>query len=204
MRAVAIAAILLCAVPGWAQSLGDLVRADRERPKTHARKVITNDNLKEPAIASAAEPATEKEQEPTDPLQRDLFRLRTILHNICADPQTDNGRTVSAEDKTAMLEGVKPLRVRVQEFERKAKSVKDALAALDQDFEAKILKVIHSAQPLTDADIQRVKALRDEHDARRAALTKQAESEAEAYKAFQEQLGPVADECPAAAASVPD
>jgi hypothetical protein len=199
-----IAAVLVCAVPGWAQSLADLVRADREKPKPRARKVITDDNLKEPATAPSSETEAAKSQEPADPFQRELFRMRNVLHDICADPRTDQGRNLSAEDKAAMTEGVKPLRVRAREFEKRGDASKNALATLDQEFEAKILKVIHTAQPLTDADIQRVKAMRDEHDARRAVLIKQAESEAEAYKAFQQELEPVADECPAAAASVPD
>lgn len=205
MRVVAMMAILVCAASGWAQSLADLVRADREKAKPHALKVITNDNLNEPATAPASDAPKEKPpEEPTDPFQRELFRIRTVLHNICADPRTENGQNLSADDKAAMSIGVKPLRVRAREFEKKDAATKNALAALDQDFEAKAVNIIHTSHPLTDADIQRIKTMRDEHDARRAALLKQAESEAEAYKAFQEQLEPVVDECPAAAASVPD
>ncbi len=204
MRVAVIAAVMVCAVSGWGQSLGDLMRAEREKPKPHASRVITNDNLNDPTNAPAVEAKPEPPKEPTDPLQRELFHMRTILHNICADPRTENGQTLSAEDKAAMDEGVKPLRVRVAAFQKASKKLKDDLAALDQAFEAKILRVVNTPAPLTDADLQRVKSLREEHDAQRAALIEQAARDRESYKTLQEQLGPVVDECPAAAASVPD
>ena len=204
MRSVALAAVVACAVSCWAQSLGDLVRADREKAKPHARKVITNDNLNDPASVPEPAPPAKPVPEPTDPLQRDLFRMRAILQRICADPRTDGGKNLSDDDKTAMNGGVKALRIRVLDFEKLDKKYKDALAALDQDFEAKIVKAVNTGQPFTDADLQRVKNMRLEHDARRAAILQQAEHDKEAYKTFQQDIDSVGNECPAAAASVPD
>jgi cell division septum initiation protein DivIVA len=127
-----------------------------------------------------------------------------VLHGICADPRTESGRYLSNEDKKALDDVVKPLRARVMEFERIRKKYKSALAALDQDFEAKIVKTVNTGQPFTDADLQRVKSLRLDHDARRTALVQQGERELEGLKALQQELEKVGDECPAAAATVPD
>ena len=205
MRALAITVALLCALSSWAQSLGDLVRADRERTKPRARRVITNDNLNEVANKDVATgPATAVAEEPPDGLSPDLHQMKVILRNICADPRTEEGRVLSNDDKKAMLAGIKVLRDRVEEFERMRKKSNDALAALNQDFEAKIVKAANTGKPFSDADLQRVKALWLEHDARRATLERQAEREMEDYKSFQQQVDTVGGECPAATTSVPD
>ena len=205
MRVVAIIAALVCAVPTWAQSLADLVRADRQQAKPHASKVITNDNLHEVATnIVASEPSATVAEEPADGLPPDLHRMRVILRNICADPKTESGRNLSYNDKKAMNEGVNALRLRVEEFERIDKKAKQALIALDKDFEAKITNAVNTGHPFDEADLQRVKAIWLEHDTRHAAVIRQGEQEMENYKTFQQQVEAVGGECPAAAASVSD
>lgn len=225
---------MMVAATGWAQSLADLVRADRERAKPRATRVFTNDNLNDPAsehltrkdpasppatspaahvtasLAAKAEPLAPQPLTPTPkaapmtPEEKELEHMRTILRGICSDPRTAEGRTLSDTDKAVMAAGIKPLRARVEEFERNRKKYKDALATLDQDFEAKVLKAVNSEKPLTDVDLQRVKSLRQERDARRATLIRQAEGEEQAFRAWQEEVEAVGEECSAAANTVPD
>lgn len=204
MRPLCVVTILIFAAPGWAQSLADIARADREREKPRARKVITNENLQNFAVEEKSAAEKKDEPEPTDPLQRELYRVRHILRGICADPRTESGSNLSNDDKQAMNEGVKPLRARVQDFELSRKKYNEALAAVDREFEPRIIKAVYTGREFTDADLQRVKALRQEHDARQAALTQQFQREVESFKAMQQQVEAVIDECPAAAAAVPD
>lgn len=205
MRAIVAGVLMLFAVAGWAQSLGDLVRADRDRAKPRARRVITNDNLNEVSSKDVTiEPTAAAAAEPPDGLSPDLHQMKVILRNICADPRTEEGRVLSDDDKQAMLGGIKLLHQRVEEFERMRRKSNDALAALNKDFEAKVVKAVNTGKPFTDADLQRVKALWLEHDVHRATLLRQAEGEMENYKTFQQQVDAVGNECPAAAAGVPD
>lgn len=223
---------MMVAATGWAQSLADLVRADRERAKPRATRVFTNDNLNDPAAVQPTRkeppppPVTTRAAHPTSPLaekveplkaeppvpkpvpmtpeEKELEHMRAILRGICSDPRTAEGRTLSDTDKAVMAAGIKPLRIRVEEFERNRKKYKDELATLDQEFEAKVLKTVNSAKPLTDADLQRVKSLRQERDARRDSLIRQAQSEEQAFRSWQEQVEAVGEECSAAANTVPD
>ena len=232
MRWIVAGVIMIVASTGWAQSLADLVRADRERAKPRATRVFTNDNLndptavqptrKEPALSAVATPVAhataslaEKAAPPTPeppiprtapltPEEKELEHMRMILRGICSDPRTAQGSTLSETDKAVMIAGIKPLRARVEEFERARKKYKDTLATLDQEFEATVLKTVNSEKPLTDADLQRVKSLRQERDARRASLIRQAESEEKAFRAWQQEVEAVGEECSAAASTVPD
>jgi hypothetical protein len=188
--------ILVLAVSGWAQSLGDVARADHERAKPHAKTLFTNDNL--------PEPTAEDQSEPTDGLQIDLAHVRGILRGICSDPRTQNGHNLSDSDKEALNEAVKPLRVRVNDVEQISSKYKEALATLSEELRAKVVKAVYVEHPLTDADIQKVKSLRQEYDARRAALLQQAQADMAGFQGLQQQLESVGRECPAAAETVPD
>ena len=196
MRWVVTGAILVLAASGWAQSLGDVVRADHERAKPHAKRLFTNENLEKPA--------TEEQDEATDDLPIDLAHVRGILRGICSDPQTQRGHNLSDSDKEALNEAVKPLRVRVNEFEQISNKYKQELAALDEELRAKVVKAVYIKRPLTEADIQRVASVRQEYDARRAALLQQATADMAGLKVLQQQLESVGRECPAAAETVPD
>src|SRR5262245_16107574 len=131
MMRSAVSVVLALVLASQAQSLGDLARENRERPKARASRVITNDNLQEPA--TDAQPRT---------LDQELARMRKIFRDICADPRTNGGRVLSDFDKRAIDEGVKPLRVRVAEYERIQKKYVDALAAPSADMEAEIRKIL--------------------------------------------------------------
>src|SRR5512147_2330865 len=122
--------LILLALPVHAQSLGDVVRADRERPRKHAAKVITNDDLRP------------LHEDPETGMTADLFdelaHMRVVLREICSDPRSDRGRKLSDYDQRSLADAAKPLRARVAAFERMDKDYKDALAALDQSMDANL------------------------------------------------------------------
>lgn len=196
MRWMVPGAVLLLAASCWAQSLGDVVRADHERAKAHAKRLFTNESLEKPA--------SEEQSEPADDLPIDLAHVRGILRGICSDPQTQNGHNLSESDKEALNEAVKPLRIRVNDFEQISNKYKEALAALDEELRAKVVKAVYIKRPLTEADIQRVASVRQEYDRRRAGLLQQAQADLAGFTVLQQQLESVGRECPAAAETVPD
>ena len=197
MQRMAVYVVLALATSGWAQSLGDLVRADRQRLKPRAAKVVTNDDLN-------GDDADTKEESVSGTLPSELAYMRRVLRGICSDPKTDHGTRLTEEDKQAIDEGVRPLRARVDEFERIQSKYKEALAALDEKLEADIFKIAKTGGPLTERDIQRMKAIRADYDARRAALTINAKAELKDFETLQKDLESVGSECPEAAKTVPD
>ena len=196
MKRIGLLALLGLAVTSWAQSLGDVARANREHPKPRAAKVITNENLKSDS--------SEKKSAPSGDLKQELDDVRLVLREICSDPKTEHGRKLSDSDKQSIADAVKPLRARVTEFERIQKGYKDALAALNADMEAEINKAWPTARPFTETDVQRVKFIRQDYEARTASLIKKGESELQGYLTLQKDLESAGTECPEAAKTVPD
>ena len=178
----------------WAQSLGDVARADRDHAKT--AKIITNDDI---PSALQAEPSGV-----AGDLTQELQNMRKILHQICSDPRTNRGRKLSDYDKRDIDSGVKPLRARVNEFETLQNRYKEELAELDKNWEAKLQATWPKGRAATDDDIQRVKALREQYESEKTALRSKAESDLQPYVALQKELESVGKECPEAAKSVPD
>src|SRR5256885_8322792 len=117
MHRMAVLIVLTLTASGWAQSLGDVVRADRERAKPRAAKVVTNDDL--------SGDAETKEDGNSGSLAAELAYMRKVLRGICSDPKTDHGTRLADEDKQAIDDGVTPLRARMDDFERIQKKYKD-------------------------------------------------------------------------------
>ncbi len=186
-------AILLCASASWPQSLGEIARANREQKKQRAAKVITNEDLKHENESGLA----------TD-VDLELDRMRVVFREVCADPRTEHGNRLSDADRKAIDDGVKPLRARVNAYERVQKQYKDELKALDEQMEMQMAKAWPKDRAFTEQDVERIKALRAEHEVRRLALISRGEGELKGYIELQKQLEAVATECPAAAKTVPD
>jgi chromosome segregation ATPase len=188
MRRLCAFAMIIVLSSLWAQSLGDVARATSNRPK--ASKVITNDDLATP--------------DRTDSLQQELDRMRFVLREICADPKTERGRKLSNYDKRSIDEAVKPLRERVNAYERLRNDYKERLDALDKEMEEDSRKKWPKDRPFTEGDIQRRNAMAQDYRSRRAALAAQGENEFAGYREFQLQLESVGNECPEAAKTIPD
>jgi hypothetical protein len=195
MKQLVLLTILTLAVAGWAQSLGDVARASREHPKQSA-KVVTNEDLK-------SEPS-EKQPDVSGDLGQDLDHMRTVLHQICSDPRTNHGRTLSDFDKKQIEEGATPLRARVSHYESIQKHYKDALAELDSDVEARIQKTLPTGRPYTAEDVEQANLIRRDYESRKALLVKKGETDLQGFKALQQQLESVGQECSDAAKMVPD
>src|SRR5689334_9803597 len=179
MRWMVPGVVLLLAASCWAQSLGDVVRADHERAKPRAKRLFTNESLEKPA--------SEEQSEPTDDLPIDLAHVRGILRGICSDPQTQNGHNLSESDKEALNEAVKPLRLRVNDLEQISNKYKEALRALDGELRAKVVKAGYIRRRRTEADIQRVASVRQEYGRRRAGLLQQAQAGLAGFTVLQQQ-----------------
>lgn len=191
MHRLAILAILLASGSLWAQSLGDVARETRERPKVSA-KTITNEDLTPP------EPETS-----FTPIQQELDRMRVVFRQICDDPRTNNGHDLSEYDKVFVEEAVRPLRARKIEWERTQKDYKNQIAALDKEQDETIEKDWPKGKS-TQADLDRMKTINEDYDARRKAIRDEAEQVLKPYVEFGRQLEEVEKDCPAAADSVPD
>ena len=180
---------------GWGQSLGDVARASREHTKS--AKVITDDDVKSEGPSDV--PATN-----AGDLTQEIDHMRKIFRQICADPRTDHGRKLSDDDKHEMNEGIKPLRVRVNQFEQTEQHYKDALADLDKKYESKFKEIWPTTRPATDEDVEKGKALKQQYEVEKAALLKQGDGELQPYQSLLKQLESVGRECPAAAKTVSD
>ena len=196
MKRISVLAILTLAVSSWAQSLGDVARANRERPKPPTAKVVTNEDLKSDD--------GEKQSGTSGDLEQELDRMRSVFREICSDPKTEHGRKLSDYENQAIADRVKPLRARVDQFERIRKGFKEALAALDNEMQIEIKKAWPTGRPFTQADVQRVKTIREDYDARKSSLIKKGESELQGYLVLQKDLESVGAECPEAAKTIPD
>jgi hypothetical protein len=102
MKRISVLAILTLAVSSWAQSLGDVARANRERPKQPTAKVVTNEDLKSDD--------GEKQSGTSGDLEQELDRMRSVFREICSDPKTEHGRKLSDYENQAIADRVKPLR----------------------------------------------------------------------------------------------
>ena len=101
-----VVVVLAMASSCCAQSLGDVAKQSREQSKKKATKTITNEDL------PGNKPVS------TTGLDLELAHVKQVLHDICVDPKTNEGRILTDSDKQAMEESVKPLRVRVNEYLR--------------------------------------------------------------------------------------
>ncbi len=187
--------ILALSYSVWAQSLGDVARASREHTKS--AKVITDDDVKTEGPSDA--PASN-----SGDLTQEVDHMRKIFRQICADPRTDHGRKLSDDDKRDMNEAVKPLRVRVNQFEQTQQHYKDALADIDKKYEAKFKEIWPTTRPATDDDIEKGKALKQQYELEKASLLKQGDGELLPYQSLMKQLESVGRECPAAAKTITD
>ncbi len=192
MHRLAILVLLLASVSASAQSLGDVARESRERPK-HAAKTITEDDLK------PVEPPA-----PTTPVQHDLDRMRAVFREICDDPRTKNGTELSDYDHQIIDEAVKPLRARKNQWEQVQKDYKDKVAALETEMDSEVEKMWPKGRPATESDMARMKAINEDYDGRRKEVRNEAERVLQPYFQFGRDLEEVGKECPAAAKSVPD
>src|SRR3982751_2301668 len=195
MKRAFLLAVLVFAAASWAQSLGDVAREKREHTKP-AAKVVTNEDLKSETVESQTEVSGDLGQE--------LDRMRMVLHRVCSDPGTDNGRNVGESDKKEIEEAAMPLRVRFSRFEAIQKQYKEALAELDRDVEGRIQKTLPTGRPYTAEDAEQANLIRRDYESRKAVLLKKAAAELQGYKALQRQLESVAKECSEAAKTVPN
>jgi len=70
--------------------------------------------------------------------------------------------------------------------------------------EVEIKKAWPTVRPFTQVDVQRVKTIREEYEARKSSLVKKGESELQGYLALQKDLESIGAECPEAAKTIPD
>ena len=180
-----------------AQSLGDVAKQTREQPKKKAAKTITNEDLpgekKDPSTASGS-----GDQE------RELDHMKRVMEDICADPKTNHGRTLSDYDKQMIEDGVKPLRLWVDEQKRWHKETKAALDQLEADAEKAIAEVTPKGRPMNDEDMAKFKAIQADYEAKRAKLIKSVEGEQKDWVAFNRRLEEIGQACPEAAKTIPD
>ena len=188
-----VAVLLMLVGTCCAQSLGDVAKANRDKPKNPKTKTITNEDL-----------PGEKRVDTNSTLALELEHVRQVLRGICEDPKTNNGRVLSDYDKQSLDDGVKPLRVRVNEYERIQKEYKQAFKKIEEDTEVALAAATPKGRPFTDEDMQKIKSIRIDYDARRAALQKEAEARLGDYRKLQLELEEVGKECPEAAKTVPD
>src|SRR3954469_25464137 len=193
MRALVGIAVLALLGMCHAQSLGDVAKANRDKPKNSKTKTITNEDL-----------PGEKHSRPSSDMQRELDYMRQVLQGICLDPKTNQGRILSDHDKQSIDDGVKPLRARVNQYERIQKEYKQSFTKLDEDAEIALAAATPKSRPITDEDVQKFKSIRTNYAARRAELQKEAEARLGDYRKLQLELEEVGKECPEAAKTVPD
>jgi hypothetical protein len=179
-----------------AQSLGDVAKQSREQPKKKAAKTFTNEDLPSERQTSPDSAATDQE--------RELEHMKQVLEDICADPRTNRGRTLSDYDKQMMDEGVKPLRVRVDQQKQWHKETKAALDQLEQEAEKSIQAITPKDRPMNDDDMAKFKAIQQDYEAKRDSLLKQTEAQQKEWVMFNRRLEEISAACPEAAKSVPD
>lgn len=180
-----------------AQSLGDVAKQSREQPKKKAAKTITDDDL--PSDKKAASGSSGSGDQ-----ERELEHMQQILEDICADPKTNHGRMLSDADKQMMDDGVKPLRVRVDQQKQWHKETKAALDQLEQDAEKAIQAITPKDRPMNDEDMAKFKAIQADYETKRNILLKQTETEQKEWVLFNRRLEEISAACPEAAKSVPD
>jgi hypothetical protein len=196
MSRLLVVALMLTA-SCYAQSLGDVAKQSREQPKKKAAKTITNEDLpSEKKTASTSSGAGDQE--------RELEHMKRVMEDICADPKTNHGRTLSDYDKQMMEDGVKPLRVWVDEQKRWHKEAKAALDELELETEKATAAATPKNRPMNDEDMAKFKAIQADYEAKRAALLKQTEDQQKAWAAFNRRLEEIGQACPEAAKTVPD
>ena len=196
MRTPGVLAILLCSISVHGQSLADAARANREQKRAPAKIVLTDDDVRSESAAASSELSGDA--------GKDLNALRFVLQNICADPKTDHGKTLSTADRQSIADAQKPLRARVQDHERMHQYYKDEVSALNKRFEAEDAQYWPvSGRPLAEWQIEQSKALRKNFDAKKSAAEKAADDETEKAKALQKEIEATNGTCPAAAKAVP-
>lgn len=179
------------------QSLGDVAKQSREQPKKKAAKTITNEDLLiEKSARSTASSSGDQE--------RELEHMKQVLEDICADPKTNHGRSLSDADKQMMEQGVKPLRVRVDQQKQWHKETKAALDQLEQDAEKSIQAITPKDRSMNDDDMAKFKAIQQDYEAKRNSLLKQTEAQQKEWVMFNRRLEEISAACPEAAKSVPD
>ena len=100
--------------------------------------------------------------------------------------------------------GARDVLVRVQEQFVPDRHPHTLLAALDNEMQVEIKNAWPTGGPFTQADVQRVKAIREDYEARKSSLIKKGESELQGYLVLQKDLESVGAECPEAAKTIPD
>jgi len=196
MSRLLVVALMLTA-SCYAQSLGDVAKQSREQPKKKAAKTITNEDLpSEKKTASTSSGAGDQE--------REFEHMKRVMEDICADPKTNHGRTLSDYDKQMMEDGVKPLRVWVDEQKRWHKEAKAALDELELETEKATAAATPKNRPMNDEDMAKFKAIQADYEAKRAALLRQTEDQQKAWAAFNRRLEEIGQACPEAAKTVPD
>jgi hypothetical protein len=199
MRALVGIVVLVLFQMCHAQSLGDVAKENREKPKpSKTSKTITNEDL------PAEKQGRPSSQFQSRDLQRELDHVRQVLQGICLDPKTNQGRILSDYDKQSLDEGVKPLRARVNEYERIQKEYKQSFAKIEEDTEIALAAATPKGRPITEQDIQKFKSIRADYYARREQLQKEAEARLGDYRKLQLELEEIGKECPEAAKTVPD
>ncbi len=179
-----------------AQSLGDVAKQTREQPKKKAAKTITNEDL--PTDKKTASDPSAGDQD------RELEHMKQILEDICADPKTNHGRTLGAHEKDMLEEGVKPLRVRVDEQKKWHQETNAALDELELETEKAVAATTPKDRPMNDEDMAKFKAIQADYQGKRAALIKDTEGQQKDWAVFNRRLEEISQACPEAARQVPD
>jgi len=174
----------------WSQSVVDAARATREK-KTSPQRTITSDDLD--GIPQAVAESN---------WNRDLRKLENVFRDICADPQTNNGRELSAENKESLEVAVGPLRVRRLAEEKKLRDWKEMLARLDSEQDAAIAAAIPRDRAFSDDDRQRVVGIREDFKVRRKNIVANVEIDEKGYQSTMKDIVKVAEACPEAAKAV--
>ncbi len=189
--------VLALAASCSAQSLGEVAKQSREQPKKKAAKTITNEDLPDEKKTTSTS-STANDQE------RELERMKQTLEDICADPKTNKGRILSDYDKQMMDEGVKPLRVRVDDYKKWEKEKKAEIEAMELEAEKAIQAATPKGRPMNDEDMAKFKAIQADYEAKRTALFKNAEGQQKNWAEFNRRLEDISEACPEAAKTVPD
>src|SRR4051794_27093316 len=118
MKTFVFCLVLLFPMALFSQDLAEAARAARERAKSSKRPTITNDDA----------PSASKSSAPGSEWKDALDHMRSVFQDVCADPNTKNGRIFTDEQLRQMNEAAKPLRARLEVSAQKEKELNERFA----------------------------------------------------------------------------
>ncbi len=178
-----------------AQSVADAARANKAT-KPASKKVITDDDL------SAAKPDSASSAADNGDWEADLANMRTVFHEVCADPSSHGGRTLNDDHKKKIDDAVQPLRTHIDGVNDKLKVYREAFDQLNKEEEAAVVATAPKDKPFTDEDKQKVVAIRDQFEAKRKTLQAKSADDLKNYEKVKNEMLATATECPEAAKTV--